>query len=62
MGSDHGRDDRPCISATPAAFDRYLAAVPAMSLVPLAPFARLRLGKRASSKALKAKEKVELRK
>jgi hypothetical protein len=26
-----------CISATPAALDRYLAALPAMSLIPLAP-------------------------
>jgi hypothetical protein len=29
-----------CISAAPAALDRYLAAVPAMSLIPFAPFAR----------------------
>ena len=27
-----------CISAAPAALDRYLAALPAMSLIPLAPF------------------------
>src|SRR6266404_4361150 len=27
-----------CISAAPAALDRYLAAVPAMSLIPFAPF------------------------
>ena len=27
-----------CISAAPAAFDRYLAAVPAMSLIPFTPF------------------------
>ncbi len=35
-----GNSDPPCISAAPAALDRYLAAEPAMSLVPLAPFAR----------------------
>jgi hypothetical protein len=29
-----------CISAAPAALDRYLAAVPAMSLIPLAPLTR----------------------
>jgi len=29
---------RFCISAAPAALDRYLAAVPAMSLIPFAPF------------------------
>ena len=28
-----------CISAAPAALDRYLAALPAMSLIPFAPFA-----------------------
>jgi hypothetical protein len=28
---------RCCISAAPAAFDRYLAALPAMSLIPFAP-------------------------
>jgi hypothetical protein len=28
-----------CISAAPAALDRYLAASPAMSLAPVAPFA-----------------------
>src|SRR5438270_11315620 len=28
-----------CISAAPAALDRYLAASPAMSLIPVAPFA-----------------------
>jgi len=27
-----------CISAAPAALDRYLAAVPAMSLIPFTPF------------------------
>jgi hypothetical protein len=27
-----------CISAAPAALDRYLAAVPAMSLIPFVPF------------------------
>jgi hypothetical protein len=27
-----------CISASPAALNRYLAAVPAMSLIPFAPF------------------------
>jgi len=27
-----------CISAAPAALDRYLAALPAMSLIPFAPF------------------------
>jgi len=31
--------DPPCISAAPAALDRYLAASPAMSLIPVAPFA-----------------------
>ena len=30
---------RRCISAAPAALDRYLAALPAMSLIPFAPFA-----------------------
>src|SRR5437899_13051162 len=35
-----GNSDPHCISAAPAALDRYLAAVPAMSLVPLAPFAK----------------------
>ena len=29
-----------CISAAPAALDRYLAALPAMSLTPVAPFTR----------------------
>jgi hypothetical protein len=32
--------DPPCISAAPAALDRYLAALPAMSLTPFAPFAK----------------------
>jgi hypothetical protein len=31
--------DQPCISAAPAALDRYLAALPAMSLIHFAPFA-----------------------
>jgi hypothetical protein len=31
----------PCISATPTALDRYLAALPAMSLIPRAPFTKL---------------------
>ena len=31
-----------CISAAPAALDRYLAALPAMSLIPFAPLYRLR--------------------
>jgi hypothetical protein len=31
--------DPRCISAAPAALDRYLAALPAMSLIPFAPFA-----------------------
>jgi hypothetical protein len=31
-----------CISPAPAALDRYLAALPAMSLIPFAPFADLR--------------------
>ncbi len=30
----------PCISAAPAALDRYLAALPAISLIPFAPFAK----------------------
>jgi hypothetical protein len=30
-----------CISAAPAALDRYLAALPAMSLVPIAPFTEI---------------------
>ena len=34
---------RFCISAAPAALDRYLAAVPAMSLIPFAPFRCQRL-------------------
>ena len=38
-------EDPPCISAAPAALDRYLAALPAMSLIPFAPFAGLRRGK-----------------
>jgi hypothetical protein len=32
------RDESDCISAAPAALDRYLAAQPAMSLIPFAPF------------------------
>jgi len=31
----------PCISAAPAALDRYLAASPAMSLIPVAPFIKI---------------------
>jgi len=37
-------DGPPCISAAPAALDRYLAALPAMSLIPFAPFAQQRHG------------------
>jgi len=33
------RGHPPCISAAPAALDRYLTASPAMSLIPFAPFA-----------------------
>src|SRR5438132_13452708 len=32
---------RSCISAAPAALDRYLAASPAMSLIPFAPLRRI---------------------
>jgi hypothetical protein len=35
------RRDPPCISAAPAALDRYLAVLPAMSLIPLVPFTEL---------------------
>ena len=35
------RRDPPCISPAPTALDRYLAALPAMSLIPVAPFTEL---------------------
>src|SRR5437588_11827182 len=34
------RGHPPCISAAPAALDRYLTTSPAMSLIPFAPFAK----------------------
>jgi len=42
---------RLCISAAPAALDRYLAALPAMSLTPFAPFAKAS-ARQASGKML----------
>src|SRR5438552_16718245 len=35
------RSQPPCISAAPAPLDRYLAASPAMSLIPVAPFIKI---------------------
>jgi hypothetical protein len=37
--------DLDCISAAPAALDHYLAALPAMSLIPFAPFVATAWGK-----------------
>jgi hypothetical protein len=41
-----GRSDPRCISAVLAALDRYLAALPAMSLIPFAPFAKAMASRR----------------